>query len=352
MSPHRCNAESPSRNYSDVRRVLLALGLLCTLPSAAVAQGSRVLIFAPTSTGEAWAFNLRLELAVDEGSVVVADGTQADDPGADTALRLGEEAGADAVAWVESSDSGAGQVHVLVVRTGRSLAAPLATNDGRTTALVSVSLIEEAVALGELRRPGGFGVALDDPAAGQAPRAESSLDEPPEPADVPPHTRPFWGVGTSGLAYVSDVAFDAGFVLRGVLGLAVGDLFQVQGTLEAGVFRETLAQGLEIQPSIRTCPEVLLAPAVTSSIRLLGGVHTCFGVSEARTVYGGPAPDDMWWTESAHLTLAAGGFVGVEIDFFDWVSIRIRYDVDAHLYSTSTRRVEALMGLSSTLVLR
>lgn len=320
-----------------MRAILVGVCLLC-VSAPALAQGPRILALTPADPTPDWPSGLAIELAHIGGRVVrspLATGTAAADPVL-SARVAAQVVGAEAAVWL---GPGGQSVQVALAGSEQSFIAPLAdATDGRTIALVAASLLEEAFATATASAPplAASATPRDELAT---PVGQVSDDERPDVHRALP-ARPeaglavagFAGIGTGGLALISDVAFDPGTLLRGLVGVRIGPHLQLQASVEAGFLRERIglnSGGLELQPFGRLCPEVAAVIPIGGIVGLQIGGHGCVGVAELRHHGGGFDPfGGAAWTEAAVVTVAGGGFVALELQPSRAVSVAFRADVD------------------------
>lgn len=346
--------------------------ITCVPASSALAQRAprlapptRVLVLTASGLEEAWAQRLRVELAPVGASIVLGrlDPDLPFEQSAGAARVAADLVGAQAGVWLGQRDHA---VHLVVTETERGYSAPLEpAADPRTIAMVAASLLDEAFRLydapAEVAPIRSVAHELHDPASA-APALESTATEPPEApntadtaAEPTGNFRAYGGFGTGGLAFLSDVGFDPGSLLRGHLGFAYQTHLRVQAIVEVGFFseRDGVDFGFELQPFTRVCPELAGALPVDPRVSLLAGGHACVGIAENRYfvdfITGGPS----LFSESAVLTLAAGGFIAVEIRPTPGLTVTIRADLDGHEPAIDlggndiTRQSDVLTSLST-----
>ena len=317
------------------RVIGFCVALLLATPAAAQA-GPRVVALSPTGTGADWAPSLRVELAYVGGELVPGELDEAHlyGPDSTTAVRVAAQVmGADAAVWLGHRRD---RVHVVLTRGDDRFAAPLSPHaDARTVALVAASLLDEAlIQPSRAERAGPFsGAALAQP----APPVEQATDDEARDAATEAETTPdrdgvrlYGGIGTGGLALVSDVAFDPGTLLRAMIGVQAVRNLRVQAILEGGFFRDRVGVnggGLELQPFGRFCPELVGVLAADRMVDLQLGAHGCVGLAEMREVFVDPFFGASF-NENLMVTVAGGGFIAVELRPSERVSVTFRADVD------------------------
>jgi len=317
------------------RATAFCLAWLLAAPAAAQ-SGPRVVALSPTGSAADWAPSLRVELAYVGGELVPGelDPDHLYGPDSTTAVRVAAQVvGADAAVWLGHRRD---RVHVVLTRRTERFAAPLQPRaDARTVALVAASLLDEALIQPTRSAGPSRGSALTRPIQ---PVEQLTDDEVPPDHEVDEAPRPdrdgvrvYGGIGTGGLALISDVAFDPGTLLRATLGLQLVRNFRVQATLEGGLFRDRIVHnggGLELQPFGRFCPELVGVADADPMVDLQIGGHGCVGLAEMREhaffdPFFGPT-----FIEGLMLTVAGGGFIAVELRPSERVSVTFRADLD------------------------
>lgn len=327
-----------------------------------------MILLAPEAAREAWTSSLRIELAAEGGDVVYGAppfGASARERALD-ALERAERAEVDAAVWVEPGHRELLHVLVLATESGRTLAAPLGiAPDGRTLALVAVSLLDEALAIPAAATPALApvvtrpSVMLANPIAPPVLPSARVTDEELTPSLAPlgeprePSSLLYAGLGTGPLVFATDVSFDPGTVARLVLGARVGEVLRVQANIEGGVFSERVGLdggGVELQPFGRLCPEVAAAIPLGGGFAFWVGGHGCVGLAEVREPICGTAIDPF--DEGLVMTVAAGGFFTLDIPVSDALAVWVRADLDGHTTVDAARQPDVLVSLTTTVALR